>query len=259
VNYTYSKTLSDADEIVSGQTTATASHPQNSYNPQADWGLSAYDQKHTLTANWVYQMPWDKRLSGKLARTVLGGWAANGIFTYGSGLPFDIMSGYNSSLSGDSATPDRPNLNPGYSNNPNSGVITTPCGPVPVSQQHPTGFLFPAGTPLHNATLWFNPCAFSLPGVTTSTTGTYGNLGRNTVIGPGFVDFDFALVKMTALTEKTRLEFRAESFNLFNHPNLGLPANSLFSSTMNYNGNAGSITAIASNNRQLQLGMKFSF
>ena len=93
----------------------------------------------------------------------------------------------------------------------------------------------------------------------TSAPGTYGNLGRNTLIGPRFFNADLALVKNTAVREKMNLEFRAEFFNLLNHSNFMEPNILVFSSSRLRSGNAGRITGTATDNREIQLGMKLTF
>src|SRR5262249_12665883 len=159
-----------------------------------------------------------------LAKKILDGWAINGIYTYGSGLPIDISDGFNNSTDGDSNNPDRPNLNPGFSQNPIHGV-TAGCSGIP------------AGQKLRTADRWFDPCAFSM-----SPSGTFGNLGRDTVTGPGTNEVDFGLVKSTAITERMKLDFRWELFNLLNHAVFAIPNLNVFSSTRTYSGSAGVIT-----------------
>src|SRR5208283_3995883 len=109
-------------------------------------------------------------------------------------------------------------------------------------------------------TEWFNPACYSL-----QTPGTLGNVGRNTIIGPGIAQLDMALVKDTRIqkiSEAFHIQFRAEAYNLFNHPQFAQPGNTVFSSIAsptNPNGvinpTAGQITAIAPNSsgRQIQL------
>jgi carboxypeptidase family protein/TonB-dependent receptor-like protein len=240
-SYTYSKAQSEADEVVTGQTLATPQTTMDPYDLGRDYSLSAYDQRHMLVWSGVYQMPWDKRLNGRLAKTTLGGWAINGIFSYGSGLPFDILTGFNNSQNGDTVQPDRPNLTPGFSDHPIGGV-TAGCQGIP------------AGQKLQTPTRWFDPCTFTL-----NAAGTYGNLGRNTVTGPALSDLDFTLVKTTPLSEQKKLEFRAEFFNLLNHANFGLPVNAIFNASRIRVGNGGTITSTATANRQIQLGLKLVF
>jgi hypothetical protein len=234
--------MSDADQITNSAVTSSAASTLDPNHLSRDYSLSSFDQRHTLVLNGAYRMPWDARLKNRIAKGVLGGWAVNGIWSWGTGLPFDIATGFNNSRDSDPILTDRPNLNPGFSPNPISGV-TAGC----------QGALIPAG-PLHTPARWFDPCAFSL-----QTPGTYGNLGRNTVTLPGLQDVDVALVKNTSLTERARLEFRAEAFNVLNHANFGIPARSIFNSNGGRNGSAGIITTTATANRQMQLGLKLIF
>jgi carboxypeptidase family protein len=241
-SYSLSKAHSDVDEIATGQLNSTNAGAQDASDVARDYSLSAYDQRQIFVWNGAYQMPWDKRLQGKLAKSALGGWMINGIVSHGTGLPFDILDGFNNSRSGDTfEQPDRPNLVSGSSNNPIHGV-TAGCSGIP------------AGQKLRTPDRWFDPCAFELP-----LAGFFGNLGRNTVTAPGLVNVDFTLVKTTPLTERLKLDFRAEFFNLFNHANFGLPIPNVFNSSRTRSGNAGSIGSTATDNRQMQLGMKLIF
>jgi carboxypeptidase family protein len=240
-SYTYSKSLSDADEIISGQTLSIPPTAMDPHDLGREYSLSAYDQRQTLVLNGAYQLPWDKRLNGRLAKATLGGWAINGIFSYGSGLPFNIQTGFNNSRDGDTNQPDRPDLAPGASNNPIHGV-TAGCQGVP------------AGQKLHTPERWYDPCAFTLPAA-----GFYGNLGRLTVTEPGLANLDFTMVKTTLLTETKKLEFRAEFFNLLNHANFGLPILNVFNASRVRAGNGGTISNTTTDNRQIQLGLKLVF
>ncbi len=112
-----------------------------------------------------------------------------------------------------------------------------------------------------NVHQWYNPACFA-----PSPYGTIGNLGRNVLVGPGYVDTDFGILKNTRINERMNLQFRAELFNLFNHANFGLPgagvfnAGSIFS---NYQASlsptAGQITGIVGNSRQTQFSLKLLF
>ena len=106
--------------------------------------------------------------------------------------------------------------------------------------------LFGPGT--HPAAEWFNPKAFSTP-----PAFTFGDLGRNTVIGPGLATLDFALARECRLLEGTRFQFRAEFFNALNQVNLGTPGR--FVNTPQF----GTITEAATPGRQIQLGARLSF
>ena len=243
VAYTFSKALSDADVSGNALSSNVPATTMNSLDLQQDYGRSGFDQRHTFVFNSGYQMPWDKRLNGRIVKALLGGWSTNGIFTAGSGLPMNIQVGFNNSRTLLSTTGgnDRPDLAPGASNNPIKGV-TAGCQGIPAGQK--------LGTPDR----WFDPCAFTL-----SPAGTFGNLGRQTVTGPSFYNVDFTLVKSTALAEKKQLEFRAEFFNLLNHANFALPNARVFTSTRLHSGNEGVITSTVAPNRQIQFGMKLTF
>jgi len=240
-SYTFSKAMSDADEVGNAQTTAASPTTLDLSNLARDYSLSVYDQRQTLVLSGRYAIPWDKRLNGRAAKAALGGWAVNGIYSYGSGLPTNVNTGFNNSRSGDLMVTDRPDLAPGASNNPIQGV-TAGCQGIPAGQK--------LGTPDR----WYDPCAFVL-----QRAGTFGNLGRNTVIGPGLSSVDFTLVKSTSLAEKKQLEFRAEFFNLLNHAKFGLPLRNVFSSSGLRSGNGGVITSTATSNREVQLGLKLIF
>ena len=131
-----------------------------------------------------------------------------------SGQPFNINTGFNNSRNNDSQQTDRPNR-ACFSNNLTSGV-TSGCQGVTPGQK--------LGTP----GLWFDPCAFVL-----QTPGTFGNLGRNTVIAPGYQNFDATLIKDTKIQERMTLQFRAEVFNLLNHANFQLPTRVVFNADGN--------------------------
>ena len=122
-----------------------------------------------------------------------------------------------------------------------------------------------AAAPRSGSPQYFNPGAFSAPAA-----GYVGNAGRDSLAGPGFADWDFSLLKSTALNERTRLQFRAEFFNILNHTNLQLPNEVVYSAgptqgtTANQTtaaalGSPGVISATANTSRQIQLGLKLLF
>jgi hypothetical protein len=106
---------------------------------------------------------------------------------------------------------------------------------------------------LGKPTGWFDPNAFSLPAF-----GTFGNVGRGILSGPGLADVDLALVKNTKVSENLTVQFRAEFFNAFNRVNFGPPNTTVFSSGA-INASAGVITTLATNPRQIQFGLKLIF
>ena len=99
---------------------------------------------------------------------------------------------------------------------------------------------------------YYNPNAFLVP-----ASGTYGNVGRDVLAGPGMAELDFSTTKNTAIAEKLRLQFRAEFFNILNRANFGTPNPVVFSSaTTTPSPTAGVITATATTSRQIQFGLK---
>jgi len=129
--------------------------------------------------------------------------------------------------------------------------VTVGCGGTPTKP------LIPAGQPLHTPDRWFDPCAFAL-----APAGTYGNLGRDTVDGPGTVNVNFTVAKNMALTERMKLQFRAEFFNMLNHPQFKTPGNLIFNSNTTYLSTAGSIVSTTGEGlggRNIQFGLKLTF
>ena len=223
-NYTFSKGINDGSQWRSAQTLNTATASLIPHDRSADRGISPYNQGKAFGANVTYRLPGESLSGWKAA--VARGWEMNGIISASSGLPFSVAIPFNQSQNGDSQTPDRPNLAPGRSNNPIIGSVNK----------------------------WYDPTAFSLP-----ARGFYGNLGRDTLQGPGIATFDFSLVKNFDVGESNRLIFRAELFNLLNHPNFGLPNRYAFTSTGVIAGNAVVITSLTTPSRQIQFGLRYTF
>ena len=240
-NYTWSKNMSDSDTTIGAELTNGIRGALDVYDLDRDYSLSSYDQRNSFVLNSVYKMPWEKRLNSRFIKAGLGGWQINGVLRTGSGVPINARVGFNNSRNGDNNIPDRPNLVAGASNNPNQGT-SRGCPGIPAGEQ--------LGTPDR----YFDPCSFAL-----NPAGTFGNVGRNTLIGPGLFNVDFGIVKNTAIVERMNLEFRAEFFNLINHSHFAAPNNSIFSSDRTYTGSAGRISATASNAREIQFGLKLTF
>jgi hypothetical protein len=225
VSYTWSKSIDDASNFFSSA--GDPNFPQNSYNVAAERGRSNFDVRHRLSASYSYALPFGKGRrfladEGWLTG-ILSGWETYGIVALQTGRPFTVSllpeidnSGTGRSILGFGAN-DRPNL----VGNPNASARTT--------------------------LEWFNTAAFSFP-----APGTFGNAGRNILDGPGFQNVNASLVKNTVLTESVNLQFRAEAFNLFNHPNFNLPDNFLGSPTF------GRITS-SRDPRRIQFGVKLLF
>ncbi|HEY0174548.1 MAG TPA: hypothetical protein VGB98_26265, partial [Pyrinomonadaceae bacterium] len=192
VAYTWSHALSDVP--LTSFTTATS----DPYNYHLDYGDADLDRRHTFVFNAVYQMPSLKDW-GAAANAFLGGWQLNTIISHYGGTPLDVFSGSNPNWLGLRATP----ANGGFRPNLVSGQ------PIYLDTDDPTQYL--------------NPAAFSLPAF-----GTFGNLSRGLVRQPSLTNVDFSLNKNFALSERARLQFRAEFFNLLNHAQFNGFSNTAF-------------------------------
>jgi hypothetical protein len=108
---------------------------------------------------------------------------------------------------------------------------------------------------LGNSNQWFNPAAFLAPANTTANCGFYGNVGRDTLIGPGLATWDFSVLKDTRIRERLNPQFRAEMFNLLNRSNFSLPNVVVFTPS-GVSPTAGVITSTSTTSRQVQFGLK---
>jgi hypothetical protein len=171
----------------------------------------------------VYALPFAKGAHG-LTRAALGGWDVNSIVTLQGGFPFTPQLSYNPSNNGDSRNPVRP-----YPNSAFSG---------PVIEGNPNQ--------------WFNPAAFLAP---PNASGFYGSLGRDTLIGPGLGTWDLSAMKDFPFSERAKLQFRAEFFNVLNRANFNQPNAVVFTPT-GVSPTAGLITSTSTSSRQIQFGLK---
>ena len=226
--YTWSKTIDDGDSLnatTSGGEPALASNP---FNLRADRGLGNFDVRDVAVVHGTYALPFGRgqqlRGSGGVARMLASGWTANSIVTVQGGFPFTPQLSYNPSNNGDTRNPVRPFVNPFFS------------GPVI----------------LGNPNQWFNPSAFLAP---PNSSGFYGNLGRDTLPGPGLSTWDFSLLKEMPMGERTTWQFRAEFFNILNRANFNTPNAVVFTPT-GVSPTAGVITATSTTSRQIQFGLK---
>lgn len=240
-SYTWSRSIDDASGPFLSDFITQSGPVQNYFCRTCDRGLSAWDTPHNFVFNWIYELPFGPNkpfLSGVTggATKLVGGWSIGGIVALHSGLPFTPVLGFNNSNDGSIFLADRPDV----------------VGPCRI---------------LGNPSRWFDPSCFAPP-----PAGTYGNAGRDILKGPDFKNVDFVLSKETSITEKARIQFRAEFFNLFNHPNFAPPINSTGFNGLGGNGeiifNAGSSTPLptagqifstANTSRQIQFGLKFLF
>jgi hypothetical protein len=228
-NYTWAK----AEDIAAGYAAdGGAGGPQSFWlSKQTGFGVSGYNQKDQFVFSGGYELPFGKNkpiFDGATGawEKVVSGWQVNSIFTSLSGFPFGPLTGSNRSGDGNTGNPDRPDWNPAFTG--------------PVIERTPGQ--------------WFNPNAFSL-----ETAGTFGNVGKNVLVGPGFRDLDVSLNKSTSIGDRINLQFRSEAFNVLNRANFALPGSfNVFSGTA-INPSAGVILATANSSRQIQFGLKAIF
>ena len=230
--YTWSKTIDDGDSLnatTSGGEPATASNP---FNLRADRGLANFDVRNVAVISEVYALPFGRgtrfgsNITG-VSNALASGWNVDSIVTIQGGFPFTPQLSYNPSNDGDTRNPVRPFINPNF----HGSVIR--------------------GTP----TQWFNPAAFLAPSNTTANSGFYGNVGRDTLIGPGLGTWDLSFLKNTPLRERFTLQFRAELFNLLNRANFSAPNAITFTPT-GVSPTAGLITSTSTSSRQTQFALK---
>jgi len=227
--YTWSKALDDGDSLnatTAGNAPGLVSNP---FNLRADRGPATYDVRNVGVINGTYELPLGhgRRYFGGLSgisNAIASGWTVNSIVTLQSGFPFTPQLSYNPSNNGDTRNPVRPFVNPAFS------------GPVIL------------GTPKE----WFNPAAFLAP---PNGSGFYGNLGRDTLIGPGLATWDLSFLKDTPIHERLTLQFRAEIFNLLNRANFNTP-NSIVFTPAGVSPTAGVVTSTSTTSRQVQFGLK---
>lgn len=213
VNYTWSHCI---DEVSNGGFLAFSAGAILSPIPNdliRDRGSCDYDIRHNLTAEYVYQFP-VRAWHGRFLRGLLNGWQASGTAFWHSGVPFSVLS-----------TPYSANGN-GIINGSGPQFASVVPG-VPLYNHNPIPGVTQPGT-----IQWLNPNAFvsavdpstgACTGGDSSADCQFGNLGRNALRGPSFVWSELYLTKWFKLSEHVRLRVDAEFFNLFNHPNFGLP------------------------------------
>ena len=258
--YTYAKSIDEKSIIAGGESRQEPNTGLNFLNPRLDRARSTFDARHNLVLTTTYPFPF--RFQQKVVSAILGGWGVNGSGIFRTGEPFTLRYGSNRSANGDRWSPDRPNLNPGFRNDPTSGssagchlegLAGYAAGPDPTTGKYTVAPGTPLGVSGAPGTqgLYYDPCAFSRP-----APGTYGNLGRNTLTGPGFFNLDFSAEKVFKPSDRINVQFRAEIFNLLDLAHFYIPGFNAFSP-----GSAGHITRLISTpgGRLTQLGLKITF
>jgi len=224
--YTFSHAMDDGSDPLT-PAAGNRGFPRNSFNLRAERGNSDFDVRHRGVINYLYELPFGHgkaHLNQGFVGKALEGWQLSGITTLSTGLPYDIFGNRDNQHTGLS---DRAELI-ATTKNP-SGSDKTVTGP-PLSD-------------------------FGLPAFNTAS-----NLARNRFYGPDFIDFDSVAQKTTTVTERMKIVFRTEAYNLFNHANFGQPGNAIanpgtFGISLSQIGRADSTSGA----RQLQFALKLLF
>jgi hypothetical protein len=232
-NYTWSKVIDMNSAILAPSGENEPADVFSPYQLFLNRGPASYSLAHVFTTNFSYQLPFGsgQHFGGGASgwkNFLIGGWQWNGIITAQGGFPQTPVIGFNNSGTGDSNITDVPSWNPNFHGNPVLGAVAH----------------------------WFDPKAFIMP-----TAGTFGNVSRGSMRGPGLVSVDTSFFKKFKISERFSAQLRAEAFNLFNHSNFFYPNSIVFagnSANYNYSDTAGQITAAATS-RQIQLALKLMF
>ena len=243
VSYTLAKSIDDTSAALPGGTSNAGvilqTLPQNPRDPEADKGPSTFDVRHSFSLSLMQALPFDRvGFLRPLSKAVTGGWQILNITSLTTGPPFTVYSGIQQTGAGAGGT-DRPDQ------------VATP--------HFSTGRTVREdyfGRGASNSSFFSIP--IGVPGGTGPNQGRFGTLGRDTFRGPGFHQFDIALIKNTPFGHRGNaewgiLQFRAEFFNIFNIVNFGLPSNNVLGSGF------GVISKTAGSSRQIQFSLKLIY
>ena len=227
-SFSYEKSIDNGSGV--RQANGDSYTPQNVYNLAGERGLSAFNFGYRWVNSFLYELPVGngKALLGNanaFVQGVLGSWQLGGIVTWQGGFPISAYCASGSTYQ-NTDTPCRADA---------TGISPSLSNPTPGD--------------------WFNKAAFGSRNDFVAGVGPYrfGNSGRNVIIGPGIVELDASLQKSFSITERAHLDFRAEFFNLPNHPILGLPGSTIGTPTY------GVIGSTALPSRQIQFALKLVF
>jgi hypothetical protein len=225
-SYTLGKSEDLGSQAVGSADFDNSFQPRYAFDPMDNKGLSDFDIRHNFAFNATWEIPFGRSLGGS-ARALAHGWQLSSILTIRSGIPFTPVLGF-----------DRARALPRSGGAGQEPDLVAGCSLNPV---------------LGGADQYFDASCFSLPAA-----GTFGNVPRNTIIGPGLASWDMALFKNIAVPGGRRIQLRAEGFNITNHVNFGLPQPTVFNAAGRVS-NAGQITTIVGTARQWQFGVKVDF
>jgi len=247
--YTFAKSLGTADGNVN------QCDVQNAHNIAGERGPTTPDFRHQLTVSYVYELPYGKgkhlgSSANSVAQAVLGNWQVAGVTRAHSGEAFDVLMG--GDLTNTGAFPPRPDMI---------------HDPKDFSFDSATQASLGCSNPGHQThDCWFNQAAFAAPALAPgqSVAHLFGNARRAALRGPDMVNFDFSAFKTFELSERFGLVFRAEFFNILNHPNFNLPnvgsgGGSSGAGFSNVPGGAAITQTLPDAQREIQFGLKLQF
>jgi hypothetical protein len=251
-SYTFGKCIDYGSAAQVGDPFLNSITSFNWLDPASIRGLCDFNIQHNFVANFVWDIP-HPAVHG-FEEYALDGWELGGIFTAATGTPFTVVMGGDPLGMKGSAPNSRPDRFPncrvvnGDFKSDNLDYLNVGCFTPPTAPASFAGVCQPAAASVE--ALIPNTCM-----------NLYGNSGRNSLVGPGLVDLDFMLIKNTRIrkiSETFNVEFRAEFFNILNHPNFQPPLDNL--TLFNQNGTsvsgAGAIDATTTDPRQIQLALK---
>ncbi len=223
-------------------------NPRIQWQPsmQLDYGLASYDRTHNFQAYWVLESPFGEGhrwLTSGVAGAILGNWQFNGVLSAVSGAPFSIIQGNGGNLNagGSGQVPDQVLGSVAIFDNHKNG--TPPSGANPTDYQY------------------FDRSAFAAINIPAGQPQRFGNVARNTLRGPGFVNLDLGLFRTVRIAGRYDIQFRAEALNALNHPNLTNPGADISNA-----GTFGYITSTVSpsnssafGERNFRFGLRFAF
>jgi Carboxypeptidase regulatory-like domain/TonB-dependent Receptor Plug Domain/TonB dependent receptor len=244
-SYTWGKSIDTGSAAVVGDPFVNSISSLFFFCPRCRRALSDFDIGQTLVVNYIWELPSPKG-RGAVASHVLGGWELSGVITAESGVPFTPLIGGDPlglNSTDPYAYPDRLSgpgchtaVNPGNPNN----YINLNCFGVPMATPAIASMCAPFPT---------------VPG---SCSNLLGTSGRNSLIGPGLVTWDFGIFKNTRISERLSLQLRAEFFNILNRPNFAVPTDNetLFDQTGAPIASAGEVDQTSTTAREIQFGAK---
>jgi hypothetical protein len=227
VSYTWSKSIDDSSSSVAGATFGNSVANLPFFDQRLNRGLSDFDIRHVLSANYLYTLPSPGKANRAL-ELALGNWTYSGIVSIRSGNPF-----------------------------------TATIGGDPLGTNSTSSFQYPNRSCPNNRVVrsqnvnYLDTSCFSVPPL-----GLLGNSGRNSLIGPGLIEFTMGLMKETPITERVHTQFQAQAFNIFNRVNFQPPQSTqqqIFNASGNLLSTAGQLTLTATTSRQLQFSLKVLF